>query len=266
MSINRLLFKNSFTVNNIPGWICPTCMTGILKGDNKSIKVYESIESKSEHSHDAWEPNWINGGFVGILHCSNSNCDEKVSILGKMNYVEEQEYDYELDRLDYHYIAELTPMQFYPTISIFKIYEEVPGKIKEIIMSSFRLYWMDLSSCSNKIRTAAEYIMDDKKVPKTYLDKGKRKGYSLHNRIELFRKTNKEESELLMAIKWIGNSGSHQIDNLTKDDILDSFEILEHVIIRLYDTNSNRIKKISTIINKKRKPIGKRTIKKKPSR
>jgi hypothetical protein len=266
MSINRLLFKSPFTLNNVPSWICPTCKTGILKGDKKSIKAYESIESKSVHSHEAWEPDWINGAFVGILNCSNSDCGEAVSILGKMNYVEGQEYDYELDRLDFHYQEELTPLQLYPTISIFQIQEEVPDKIKNIIMNSFSLYWLDLSSCANKIRTAAEYIMDDRKVPKTFLSKGKRKGHSLHKRIELFSKTNQEVAELLMAIKWIGNTGSHQFDNLTKDDILDSFEILEQVTFRLYDTSSNRIKKMSKIINKKRRPIGKRTIKKKSSR
>lgn len=75
------------------------------------------------------------------------------------------------------------------------------------------------------------------KVPKT--------GYTLHKRIERFKIKNPEQAESLMAIKWIGNSGSHTNRSLTKDDILDSFEILEHVTTKLYETDTKRITQLT---------------------
>jgi hypothetical protein len=105
--------------------------------------------------------------------------------------------------------------------------------------------------------------MDSKKIAKSYLDGNKRKEYKLHNRIELFKTSNPEEADSLMAIKWIGNSGSHKSDVLTKDDILDGFEILDHVTTKLYETESKKIKKLREQINKRRKPIGNTKRKKK---
>ena len=101
------------------------------------------------------------------------------------------------------------------------------------------------------------------KISKTYVDKSKRKPLSLHKRIENFRTTHPREADLLMAIKWIGNSGSHTNEPLTKDDILDGFEILDHVTISLYETESIRINKLSKKINQRKKPIGKSASKKK---
>jgi len=230
----------------------------VLTTEKKFLNVYESPVSLSYHSHSEWEPSWINGGFIGLLKCSNTKCAEIVSIIGKMNVIEGHEYNEELDRMDYIGHQMLTPLQFYPTLNIFLINKDVPNKISDVILSAFSLYWVDLSSCANKIRVVAELIMDDKKVPKKYIIKKKRYGYSLHQRIEFFKKTNSEEADLLMAIKWIGNSGSHEIYNITSDDILDGFEILELVTTKLYETDSKRIKTLSRNINKRRKPISKK--------
>lgn len=50
-----------------------------------------------------------------------------------------------------------------------------------------------------------------------------------------------------MAVKWIGNEGSHQ-DVLTTSDVLDGAEILEHVIVALYGTGNAAMRaKISAI-------------------
>ena len=66
-----------------------------------------------------------------------------------------------------------------------------------------------------------------------------------------------------MAIKWIGNFGSHASDLLTKDDVLDAYEILELVISKLYEReDSIRVKKLSKDIVKRKKPLGIKRIKK----
>lgn len=256
MAITRTIFKNSFQTNNIPDWTCPTCHKGALITESKNVKTFENAGSLSAHGHDEWEPEWMRGIFLGLLKCSNVSCNETVVITGDFHSVEDHEYDYVNDRYDMVVNNMLTPTCFNPPLHIFHINKDLPDNIRQEIINSFNVYWLDISSCANKIRVVVEMIMDDMKIPKTYLSGSKRKGYTLHKRIELFKGTKPEQADLLMAIKWIGNSGSHTSDGLTKDDILDSYEILEHVTTKLYETDSKRIAKLTKTINKRKKPIG----------
>lgn len=44
-----------------------------------------------------------------------------------------------------------------------------------------------------------------------------------------------------MAIKWIGNEGSHPKKILTKNNVIDLYEILEHVLSELFENKSKTI-------------------------
>ena len=54
-----------------------------------------------------------------------------------------------------------------------------------------------------------------------------------------------------MAIKWVGNTGSHS-NKLTRERLLDVYEILEYVINLLYDSKYGKLKKNMLKINKKK--------------
>lgn len=264
MAITRTIWKNPFTIDNVPQWTCPSCKSGTLIGDKKTIKIVESVGSKATRGHDEWDQGWVSGAFGGEIKCNNPKCAETVLIIGKMDVQADQEYDEQYGGWTSAYYEYLFPKAFMPALHIFFVHQDIPDSIKKAIAESFKVYWIDTSSCGNKIRTVVELIMDEYKISKIYTDKGKRREYSLHKRIELFKAIKPQEAEQLMAIKWIGNSGSHQNDDLPKDDILDAYEILEHVTVKLYEKDSHRIKKLSKAINKRRKPIGsRRTIKKK---
>jgi len=253
----RTIFKNEFQTKNIPNWTCPRCHKGSLTNESKNIKTFENADSLSGHKHDSWEPQWSVGVFLGILKCSNTACDEKVAVTGNYHCVMNHEYDEAEDRIDEVLSEMLTPKFFNPPLHIFQVNKDLPSNIREVIINSFNVYWSDISSCANKIRVVVELIMDDMKIPKTYLNNNKkRRSHTLHKRIELFKETQPEQADLIMAIKWTGNSGSHTGKSLTKDDILDSYEILAHVTTKLYETDSIRIVKLSKTINKRKKPIG----------
>ena len=263
MPITRTIWKNQFTADRIPAWTCPSCHKGILVGDKNCIKPIEDVNSINAHSHDQWEPNWITGSFGGVLKCNNPNCCEKVVFIGKMHVEENRNFDEEMGEWDFTDVENFTAIAFCPPLHLFPVHKDLPKKIAYEIVESFKLYWMDVSSCANKIRIVVELIMDEHKVAKTFINKTKRKGYSLHQRIELFKGKMRDEAELLMAIKWIGNSGSHVNESLTKDDILDAYEILDHVTVKLFEKDSLRLKRLSKTINKSRKPIGRKRIQKK---
>jgi hypothetical protein len=255
MTLTRTIWKNSFTVENLPAWVCPTCNKCTLKGVKKDIKMLECASSKAARTEDGWDPEWVSGNFTGTLKCDNTFCAENVIVTGRMFVEAGQYYDEQNESWNIEYTENLYPEFFLPAIRIFQIHKDVPEEICKIINDSFKLFWIDPSSCGNKIRMVIELIMDDQKIPKTYITGSRRKGYSLHNRIELFKSSKHDEAELLMAIKWIGNSGSHSNEQLSKDDILDAYEILEHVTFTLYEKDSRRIKKLSKTINKQKKPI-----------
>jgi hypothetical protein len=109
-----------------------------------------------------------------------------------------------------------------------------------------------------KIRTIVEQVLDDLKIAKYNIIKGKRNIYKLHKRIELLKDANPEISDSLMAVKWIGNSGSHANSKVTKDDAIDGFKILEFTLNRIYDKSHKQILKLARSINLRRKPMARR--------
>ena len=263
MAMDRTPWKAPFTLENLPTWICPECKKGTLIAEKNAIKIIESENSKKEREHENWEPEWIRGSFGGTFKCNNPKCSEKVLTIGSMNVEAGYEYNPKTDEADPGYYEYLTPTMFAPAIHVFNVHAEVPRNITRAIIESFKVYWADISACANKIRNTLELIMDFYKIPKTHAEQGKRKPYSLHRRIELFKSEKKNESEHLMAIKWIGNSGSHANDELKSDDILDAYEILDHVLTRLFEKDSIRVKKLSSTINRRKKPNSKKIYKKK---
>lgn len=43
-----------------------------------------------------------------------------------------------------------------------------------------------------------------------------------------------ENAEMPLTVKWLGNSGSHA-GELTRDDVLDAFDLIDLVLVNLYD-------------------------------
>ncbi len=263
MPVTRTIWKSPFTLENVPQWTCPVCHKGILKGDKTTIKVFENEASKRAHDNENWEPEWVSGSYIGHLICNNDSCGESIASIGIM--MVESDYYFDKDGQEqYTYSQFLYPKSFIPALQPFKVSEEIPSLIRTAIISSFDIYWIDTSSCGNKIRVIAERIMDDQSIPKTYIDNHKkRRSYPLHRRINFFEKIHPNEARLLMAIKWIGNFGSHQSESLTLDDLLDAYELLEHVTNSLYARKeAERIKRLSKEILKRKKPRGVRIKKK----
>ena len=250
---------DSFSIKNLhPAWNCPICNTGSLRGDKNSIKIEQSqdtIKARRSNFHKA--DGVGNFRFAGFLICGNNACKEKVAIIGDGKL-----YSLEGDALvSIHYKGKrysvYYPKYFEPSLNIFNLYDSCPKNIKEQIKLSFSHYFNDLSASANSMRTALELIMNDRKVQKTKLTKkGSRHKLSLHARLNAFGQKYNNLKPFLIAAKWIGNAGSHA-GNLTKNDLLDGYQLLQYCLEELYD-NPARIKELNSkakIINKKKKPI-----------
>lgn len=248
-----LWLKESFSIEFIPDWPCPTCGKALLTLDKEKFQFEEPAESKRNHSHPDWEPEFIFYRFIGILRCSNTKCKELMTFTGSGGVSYNSYFDYKGEGFD-KYEDYFIPKYFEPALHLFKINASCPNEISSQIVDAFNLYWCDASACANKIRIALEMIMDDKGIKKTYINKNKeRKELALHNRIELFGKKFTELRDPLIAIKWIGNSGSH-VGKLERVDLIDAFSLLEYCIEKLYDGREKHLKKISRQINKSKSP------------
>lgn len=248
-----LWLKESFSVGSIPDWPCPMCGKGLLTIDKKDFQFEETPQSVRNHSHDAWEPDFTLYRFTGFLRCSNPKCKELVTVTGTGGVEYNSYFNYKDEGFD-QYDDYFRPTYFVPALHLFKINASCPNDISTQIIGAFNLYWCDSSACANKIRIALEMIMDDHGIKKTYITKKKeRKDLPLHARIELFAKKFTALRDHLIAIKWIGNSGSH-VGKLERVDLIDAFNLLEYSIDKLYDDREKHLKKISKQINKTKSP------------
>jgi len=96
--------------------------------------------------------------------------------------------------------------------------------------------------------------MDWRCVKKWYRDKkGKERAYDLHARIEMFRPTASHLGDKILAVKWLGNSGSH-LTGLKREDVIKAYEMYSYVLEELFDKRTETLTKMAKRINRKRGP------------
>ena len=214
--------KPDFIQKSVPDWSCPFCQNGFLRLDDHTFR-YEKSDSSENSSKEA---NYV---FHGLLKCSS--CDKQISFTGsgKMETI-----GYYPSLSDYFHEEEVmvfTPLCFDPTLPIFSIADACPADIKNEVYDAFRLFWTDLPSCANKIRTALEMLADQNNIRKTRISGGQKVALSLHQRVGELLKKKPEINNFPVKIKWIKSVEKSP----GKFDLLDTFRWLEHLINGMYD-------------------------------
>lgn len=248
--MNRALWVEQF--KKWPNWPCPSCDTGILKVQKETFKTLQTAESKKAIEHDAWDPEWIEQRFVAALMCSNDECGEIVYACGDSG-IEENMISFD----EREHIDLIRPKFFNPPLPILRILRDCPSELQDELRKSFSLFWSDLEAAANRMRAAVEVLLSDVGIAKNTLDKNrKRVRLTLHSRIDKVRGKNPKLAHLLEAVKWLGNSGSHYGGNaLTRSNVLDGFELIEHAIELVYDRREDRLTKVASAINKNKGPF-----------
>ncbi|GKW27521.1 hypothetical protein PEC331060_06990 [Pectobacterium carotovorum subsp. carotovorum] len=77
---------------------------------------------------------------------------------------------------------------------------------------------------------------------------------SLHGRIEALPERFNEHKAALMAIKWLGNAGSHALDRVNPFDIDQAYRIIEFVLSKLYAGSTKSIKQLAADLDKRFRP------------
>lgn len=267
MSINRAFWLDPFPKNHFPNWICPKCNIGILRPLEKTFSFDESGDitvERMKSGHEYFDYDVYTFRYSVLLKCNNQNCQERVSSCGQ-GYVQEDisegivRLNEKLQEEDgsptISYTNVFVPEYFYPSLSLFAISEKCPETVTKEIKQSFKLFFADPSAAANYVRKAVDEILTSKGVARfTANKKGKRVRIPLHNRITVFETVKPDIAKKLFAIKWLGNEGSHA-DTISKNDVLDAYEILEWVLDDLYVGYRKQLEDKVSKINKTKKPL-----------
>ncbi|MEB5924749.1 DUF4145 domain-containing protein [Franconibacter daqui] len=207
-------------------WPCPNCHQQTLQIIPETFIEKETHQTKNIYGEDWFEPEMIELIFSCMAQCARAKCGEVVACSGVGRV--EQDYDPESG---VGYYKAYRPVSFVPPLHPIEITENCPDEIEEPLIGSFSVYLSQPGSAANLIRIAVERLLTAIGVPETR-DNGKR--IWLGNRLERLSGPYEEYKDLLKAIKFLGNAGSHTHDSVAVPDIEDAFEIMGHVTNDLF--------------------------------
>ncbi|HEU4952818.1 MAG TPA: DUF4145 domain-containing protein [Holophagaceae bacterium] len=253
--MDRPQLKAYFTESSPLDWVCPTCRKSVLRIKPETFQKVETRSSREAHDHEAWDPDWIRYSYICLLECSNDSCKEIVANVGRGVV----DYDVKFDRdgePDYIFADFFRPLFFDPPLTLFKIPAECPESVGTELKNSFAQFFASPSAALNFARSAIEALVTHLGVKRFQVQGGNRRPISLHIRITLLPAQYANVKELLLAIKWLGNAGSHPGAEISADDVLDAYELIEHVLAELFDGKSKAMKALARKVNKRKGPKG----------
>jgi len=248
--------RDNFTLTFPPDrrtalWRCPRCSQGGLVLSEETMHLTETAESASYRDHDDWEPEWVTKRFIALAICDG--CGEPVSISGT-TYVEP-------DDDNSYWISVLRPLYVLPAPHIVPRPDSAPDTVTKLLAEAEELFWIDPKAGGNAIRCVLEAILTDRGVKRFTISKKthKRQPLPLHARIVEFGKgkLNQSLAEKMLAVKWIGNSGSHDGDGPKQSDLFDGFDLLDHVLQEIYAKRTARLTSLAKRITKSKGPLSK---------
>lgn len=250
MPVDRELYTQSIKKDGAPNWPCPRCSGGHLRLETESLTRSWTADTQEASDHEAFEASWVEQRFVAMLKCDNVKCKEPVVLAGT-GRVEEWP-DEHLTEMFYEDV--FTPAYVFPSPRLIALPPNAPSAVVEELNQAFTASWSDFASAGNRIRAAAECLMDALRIPKTTVNaKGKKEPLKLHSRIDKTKAKYPTTHQSLLAVKWLGNAGSHSTV-LTRDAVFDALDIFEAVLHELYSTHPSAIKKLVAQVNARKGP------------
>lgn len=241
MAVNRAFYNRTFGKDLDVGWTCPTCSRGLLVLLDGAF-----AQSKDSTSENEMREEWFDAEdhyrsrFSAILKCSY--CRDSVVVSGYTGVVREWptgDFSDEFYRVTY----------VCPSPRLIDIPKTCPYEIQERMDRAFVSCWDDFSAAANHVRSAVELILDGLGVP---CEGPTGKPIYLALRIKTLEQTDNVLFQMLNAIRFIGNAGSHDV--VDRRALFDAFDVIDAVFRQLYcDVQSNALA-IATRINELKGP------------
>lgn len=251
--MDRKLLKLPFSEKNFPYWTCPTCNKGTLRIKENTFQKEELRRSREAHSHEAWEPDWIEYVYNCLLVCSIEKCNEVVVSCGTGSVDWDIAEDAE-GNPDQVYTNLFLPKYFEPHLRLINIPEDCPSTVSALLQESFKVFFSSPKAAANSVRAAIEELLTELKIKRFSTSKGRRRLVSLHDRINLLPVKYESVKQMIFAIKWLGNAGSHGHTEVSMDDVMDAYELTEHILEFIFEPKAQNLAAIAKKVNKKKGP------------
>lgn len=210
------------------------------------VETASSVSARQDDDEGNWEPEFTEERFVALLICNR--CNDPVSVAGTTR----------VDQLppDGEYGTVLRPTFVHPAPHLLRRPNAAPQELSRLLTRCEELFWSDFAGCSNAVRVVIEAILTHQKVPRYRTTKGgKRTPIPLHQRITSFGQKEPDLAEKMLAVKWVGNAGSHDGAAPKRNDLFDCFDLLEHVIEEVYEKRSAYLSRLAKEITRARGPL-----------
>lgn len=242
MAVHKL--SSAFFQDMQVEWPCPKCNQKTLQIIKESFVLNETHDTQKYRSEDWFEPEMDSSVFSCMARCSRKQCAEVVACSGKSGW--EQGWDEE--RNDREFYQWHRPFTFFPSLHPFEIPEKCPEEITEPLQASFSIFLIQPGAAANLIRISVERMLTAMGVAERN-NNGKR--ITLHRRLEMLPDLYKSFSKPLMAIKFLGNAGSHTYDEVKIQDIEAAFEIMEYVVNDLFSGRKESVEVLTKRLSEK---------------
>lgn len=219
-------------------WPCPTCGQKTLRILEDSFVCKETASTTKMLSDEWFDLEYVSSIFSCMSQCIRQECNEVVACSGRSGL--EPDWD---DHNGIQYKPWYEPLSFIPGLKLFTLPEKCPVKISAPLETSFTLSKLCPGAAANLIRISIEELL-------TAIDVPNKKGDRLHNRIKAIPDNYSRFQDLLMAIKFLGNAGSHSYEKVTTDDLDNSYEIMNFILSDLYSDNRKKVSELANNLDK----------------
>lgn len=247
MNTELLALGSWFAEVDWPSITCPNCKIGYVSTPRSRIKYIQSADSKKADTDPDWEPDWDFGYFSADFLCRRRDCRAVLVVTGEYRW-----QDVLGPRGGWHgeYEKVLRVRLIMPPLQIAKEFPvKTPTEVLARLGEASFILWADPNSAGNKLRVAIEILLNFEKIPRYHVVKHKRRVISLHNRLIEFEKWVGFPARIFLAVKWIGNEGSHSTV-LNVEDVLEAVDLLHNGIELLYGNSEAELERKVRKINK----------------
>ena len=233
MAINRSLWKKGFPPEKFPSFPCPSCIDGLVVPNKDKLYIELPGYAEKAYSTSEWDPERHFGRFSQLLVCCIEDCGEIVYAHGRTT-MRSESFCTAIER----YVPdwELQPCSFYPAPHIISLPANLSECVTRQMKQLFTLFWPDIGSAGNRLRTSLEGVLDHLDIPRKETSK-------LKDRIDILRKKEQALAQTFDALRMIGNHGSHTTE-LSREALLDALDLYEDILKEIYSPRKSHLDKL----------------------
>ena len=214
---------------------CPECGAGTVSFGKPTEFVTAEMEKAREH--DLYDPEWERGTFVAKGTCGASHCLQVVIATGTWRVDYKTTGGYPQSYSD-QFATFYQVRQVHPPISLMELPEgavnEAIGSVADGLLTAGAVLFSAPGLAATALRGCIERFLSIEGIARK-TDKG---GFrQLDQRLVEWREQDAARegvADLMLAVKWLGNTGTHEDSALTVSDVLDGVRLLNEAFHRLY--------------------------------